>query len=195
MARPIRWTLGLALVAFATLAGVRCGDECSSPFDCDFGEACVSGACINNSLAVGQSCSINADCADPSLEGATAICVGGQCQISLNVPAPDAGPGGNGGGGTGSFDPNGIYFRGGVFTAEGFESALCDPFELGSPTGGVGSTRTGQVHCPLKGDATYWTILGVEDAAWSYESPFEAVAPIAGHLAFYDSKGFTVEAL
>lgn len=51
--------------------------------------------------------------------------------------------------------------------------------------------------CEWKGDATYWTLrlpdpdepatrdLVVADVAWSYESPTEAFAAIAGHLAFY----------
>lgn len=43
-------------------------------------------------------------------------------------------------------------------------------------------------HCPFKGDTVYYAIEGesqtMPDAAWSYDQPFEAVAPIAGHLAF-----------
>ena len=43
-------------------------------------------------------------------------------------------------------------------------------------------------HCPFKGDANYFSIeLSEEkltDAVWSYEQPFEAVAEIAGYLAF-----------
>lgn len=43
--------------------------------------------------------------------------------------------------------------------------------------------------CEWKGRATYWTLVvggrGVEDAAWSYESPSAGFASIAGHLAFY----------
>ncbi|KAA0013015.1 DUF427 domain-containing protein [Billgrantia pellis] len=43
-------------------------------------------------------------------------------------------------------------------------------------------------HCPFKGDASYYAVvLGSEtlrDAAWSYEAPFEAMAAIAGRLAF-----------
>jgi uncharacterized protein (DUF427 family) len=49
-----------------------------------------------------------------------------------------------------------------------------------------------QSHCPYKGDANYFTLHTVDgkaiDAAWSYESPFLAVAPIAGHVAFYEDK-------
>jgi uncharacterized protein (DUF427 family) len=47
-------------------------------------------------------------------------------------------------------------------------------------------------HCPYKGDASYYTIEGdggvARDAAWSYETPFDAMAAIAGHLAFYPDK-------
>ncbi len=38
--------------------------------------------------------------------------------------------------------------------------------------------------CPYKGEATYWTVNGVEDAAWSYEFPLAEAARIAGHLSF-----------
>lgn len=43
--------------------------------------------------------------------------------------------------------------------------------------------------CPLKGEASYWTVRAggrvEENAAWSYESPFEPVAGLEGHVAFY----------
>ncbi len=46
--------------------------------------------------------------------------------------------------------------------------------------------------CPYKGDASYFTLhLGdseARNAVWSYEQPYDAVAPIAGHLAFYADK-------
>ena len=39
-------------------------------------------------------------------------------------------------------------------------------------------------HCPFKGDATYFSAPGAEDAFWVYESPSEPDAlPIAGMLA------------
>ncbi len=51
----------------------------------------------------------------------------------------------------------------------------------------LSATQTA-THCPFKGDTVYYEIQGsdrrIADAAWSYEHPFEAVAPIAGHLAF-----------
>jgi uncharacterized protein (DUF427 family) len=44
-------------------------------------------------------------------------------------------------------------------------------------------------HCPYKGHASYYTVRrdGVisENAAWSYEDPYPAMAAIAGHIAFY----------
>jgi uncharacterized protein (DUF427 family) len=39
-------------------------------------------------------------------------------------------------------------------------------------------------HCPFKGDATYLSAPGVEDAFWVYDDPFqEAAKPIDGMLA------------
>ena len=48
-------------------------------------------------------------------------------------------------------------------------------------------------HCPYKGDASYFSIVGkdgtrVENAVWSYETPFPAMKQIAGYLAFYPNK-------
>jgi uncharacterized protein (DUF427 family) len=46
--------------------------------------------------------------------------------------------------------------------------------------------------CPWKGAASYYSIHTatgtLENAVWSYEAPLDAVAPIAGHLAFYPDK-------
>ena len=39
-------------------------------------------------------------------------------------------------------------------------------------------------HCPYKGDATYWHVDGRQDAAWSYEEPYDSVRAIAGHICF-----------
>lgn len=38
--------------------------------------------------------------------------------------------------------------------------------------------------CPYKGEARYWNVGGVADAAWSYEYPRPESTGIAGHLAF-----------
>jgi uncharacterized protein (DUF427 family) len=47
-------------------------------------------------------------------------------------------------------------------------------------------------HCPYKGDASYFSIAAggrsVENAVWSYEAPFPAVAEIKEYLAFYPKK-------
>ena len=44
-------------------------------------------------------------------------------------------------------------------------------------------------HCPYKGDAAYYSIRRngrvAENAVWTYEAPYEAVADIKDHLAFY----------
>jgi uncharacterized protein (DUF427 family) len=53
-------------------------------------------------------------------------------------------------------------------------------------------------HCPYKGDASYYTIkVGdrtAENAIWSYEAPFPAMAEIAGRLAFYPNRVDKIEA-
>ncbi|MFD0535538.1 DUF427 domain-containing protein [Actinomadura luteofluorescens] len=46
--------------------------------------------------------------------------------------------------------------------------------------------------CPYKGEATYWSLAGAEDAAWSYEEPLEDAAKIGGYLSF-DHEAVTVE--
>jgi uncharacterized protein (DUF427 family) len=54
-------------------------------------------------------------------------------------------------------------------------------------------TRTERTtHCPYKGDANYFSIKTsgktLDNAIWTYETPFPAMAEIAGHLAFYPDK-------
>lgn len=60
-------------------------------------------------------------------------------------------------------------------------------------------TSDKSTHCPHKGDASYFSIVTkstvLQDAAWSYETPKDGVAEIAGHLAFYSSDTVTVEKL
>lgn len=58
--------------------------------------------------------------------------------------------------------------------------------------------RTEQyTHCPYKGDCAYFSIVAAgprgENAAWSYESPYPAVAAIRGHLAFYPDRVDAIE--
>ena len=47
-------------------------------------------------------------------------------------------------------------------------------------------------YCPYKGDASYYSVLtdgGVlENAVWTYETPYDAVSEIAGHVAFYPNQ-------
>lgn len=43
--------------------------------------------------------------------------------------------------------------------------------------------------CPFKGEADYWTLAAsnppLENVAWSYRTPFQEVAGLAGYVAFY----------
>ena len=52
-------------------------------------------------------------------------------------------------------------------------------------------------HCPYKGDASYYSIRAgervAENAIWSYEQPFPAMAEIAGYLAFYPDRVDAIE--
>ena len=48
-------------------------------------------------------------------------------------------------------------------------------------------------YCPYKGDASYFSVVTsagatIDDVIWTYEQPYEAVAAIAGHVAFYPDK-------
>jgi uncharacterized protein (DUF427 family) len=53
-------------------------------------------------------------------------------------------------------------------------------------------TSATTTYCPFKGDAAYYSVaLGdrvVEDVIWYYPQPYDAVADIAGHVAFYPNK-------
>ena len=53
-------------------------------------------------------------------------------------------------------------------------------------------------YCPYKGEAAYFSLpAGVdqaENAIWTYEAPYDAVAPITDHLAFYPDR-VTIEQL
>lgn len=59
-------------------------------------------------------------------------------------------------------------------------------------------TRTDhRTHCPYKGDASYFSISAggrsAENAVWSYEQPFPAMAEIKDHLAFYPDRVDRIE--
>jgi len=54
-------------------------------------------------------------------------------------------------------------------------------------------TRSPQsTYCPYKGDASYYSIPAggarSVNAIWTYEVPYEAVAAIKDHLAFYPER-------
>jgi uncharacterized protein (DUF427 family) len=48
---------------------------------------------------------------------------------------------------------------------------------------------THQTYCPYKGDASYYSLADsdgrAENAVWCYVEPYDAVADIAGRVAFY----------
>ncbi len=59
-------------------------------------------------------------------------------------------------------------------------------------------TRTAHhTHCPYKGEASYFTVdvdgRTAENAVWSYEQPFPAVAEIREYLAFYPNRVDAIE--
>jgi uncharacterized protein (DUF427 family) len=50
-----------------------------------------------------------------------------------------------------------------------------------------------ETYCPYKGEASYYHVVTeggqtIDDAIWTYEKPYPAVAQIAGHVAFYPDK-------
>ncbi len=47
-------------------------------------------------------------------------------------------------------------------------------------------------HCPLKGDASYFTLDG-EEIAWTYDRPLDVSSVLKGHIAFDPSKVATEE--
>jgi uncharacterized protein (DUF427 family) len=52
-------------------------------------------------------------------------------------------------------------------------------------------------YCPYKGDCAYFSIPSggacAINAVWTYEAPYEAVAAIRNHLAFYPNKADVIE--
>ena len=51
---------------------------------------------------------------------------------------------------------------------------------------------THETYCPYKGDASYYSLSDgeatSENAVWTYVAPYDAVSPIAGHVAFYPDR-------
>ncbi|MEO1316287.1 MAG: DUF427 domain-containing protein [Pseudomonadota bacterium] len=64
------------------------------------------------------------------------------------------------------------------------------------PRGDIGMTflepSATRTTCPHKGEASHFDLVAksgpIRDAAWSYETPHDAVASIAGMIAFYPNK-------
>ncbi len=54
-------------------------------------------------------------------------------------------------------------------------------------------------YCPFKGEASYYSIPSAGErginSVWTYETPYDAVTPIAGHLAVYTNRMDSVEEL
>ncbi len=52
-------------------------------------------------------------------------------------------------------------------------------------------------YCPYKGDCAYYSIPAAGeravDAVWTYEQPYDAVAAIRGHVAFYPDRVDSIE--
>jgi uncharacterized protein (DUF427 family) len=48
-------------------------------------------------------------------------------------------------------------------------------------------TRAG-TYCAYKGGASYWTLAGHEDIAWSYEQPLPDAVAVTGLVAFWDER-------
>ena len=52
-------------------------------------------------------------------------------------------------------------------------------------------------YCPFKGDASYFSIKldapKMANAIWTYETPYDAVAAIGSHLAFYPDRVEIIE--
>jgi uncharacterized protein (DUF427 family) len=54
-------------------------------------------------------------------------------------------------------------------------------------------------YCPYKGDCAYYSILiggvNAENAVWTYEEPYEAVADIKEYVAFYPTRVDAIEVI
>jgi len=54
---------------------------------------------------------------------------------------------------------------------------------------GVLAPSSHETYCPFKGDASYYSLRDgdtvIADAVWSYVTPYDTVAQIANHVAFY----------
>ncbi len=72
------------------------------------------------------------------------------------------------------------------FPREDVEMAFLDPSDY-------------RASSPSKGEATYYSIVAksgsIENVAWSFETPTDEAARVAGHLAFHAGEKVTVERL
>ena len=51
-------------------------------------------------------------------------------------------------------------------------------------------------YCPFKGQASYYSLEnGPENAAWSYEQPYDEMKAIEGRLAFYPDRVDSIVAI
>lgn len=70
--------------------------------------------------------------------------------------------------------------------------AVVQYIPLGDVNPAVLTCTTTRTYCPYKGEASYYSVTTgdatVEDAIWTYQEPYPAVAAIAGHVAFYPNK-------
>ena len=57
---------------------------------------------------------------------------------------------------------------------------------------GVLTPASKRTVCPYKGEATYWNVNGIENGAWSYETPLPESMEIRGHVSF-DGEGIETE--
>lgn len=52
-------------------------------------------------------------------------------------------------------------------------------------------------YCPFKGDASYYSLkvgdVAAEASVWTYVAPYDAVAQIKGHVAFYPDRVDSIE--
>ena len=83
-----------------------------------------------------------------------------------------------------------------VLSETGLDNRLY--FPRGDVPDGLLVAAEKRTHCPYKGDATYWGIELdgelLEDAAWSYEQPFDETRSISGCVCFdHERLGVSVE--
>ncbi len=48
-------------------------------------------------------------------------------------------------------------------------------------------------HCPIKGDASYWSFGDAKTAIWSYKDPMQEVIEVKGYYGFDQNRGFEIK--